>query len=282
MLRAVASALLCAQMLGASLAAQRTTRAALAPGDVDAIAQLVMLEDTRQFDADVLQGLLRSENVEVRRRAIVSVGRIVNPAGRALLVPLRKDANQDIVATVAFATGQLKDPDAVSWLAEVLLENRTPAAVGKEAAQALGKIRTPEARLALAKYLAAAADSAATAARRRRSPSRHRPVHDARGHRADRSLDQYLERRGPLARCMGTLPAARSGGCPASPEADIRSVRRRALLGHARSGADARDGGRSRSGGHVSALARGCPRSGPARADRGPAFAGALRRHGVG
>ena len=107
MLRVVASALLCAQIRALPLR-RSDPRAALAPGDVDAIAQLVMLEDTRQFDADVLQGLLRSENVEVRRRAIVSVGRIVNPAGRALLVPLRKDANQDIVATVAFATGQLK------------------------------------------------------------------------------------------------------------------------------------------------------------------------------
>ena len=163
MLRAVASALLCAQILGASLEAQRVPQAALAPGDIDAIAQLVMLEDTRQFDADALQKLLRSENVEVRRRAIVSVGRIVNPAGRALLVPLRKDSNPDIVATVAFATGQLKEPDAVSWLAEVLLESRTPAAVGKEAAQALGKIRTPEARVVLAKYHASASDTAATA-----------------------------------------------------------------------------------------------------------------------
>ena len=41
-------------------------------------------------------------------------GRIVNPAGRALPVPLRKDSNLDIVATVAFATGQLEDPDAVA------------------------------------------------------------------------------------------------------------------------------------------------------------------------
>ena len=278
MLRVVASALLCALIHGRFSEAQRPTPRALAPGDIDAIAQLVMLEDTRQFDADVLQELLRSQNVEVRRRAIVSVGRIVNPAGRALLVPLRKDTNPDIVATVAFATGQLKDPDAVSWLAEVLLENRTPAAVGKEAAQALGKIRTPEARVALAKYLTAAADSAATAAGRRRSPPRHRPLHHARGHRADRALDQYLERRRAVACCVGTLPAARSGGCPASPEADIRSVRGRALLGHARSGADARDGGGSRSGGHLSALARGRPRSGPARADRGSALARALRR----
>ena len=163
MLRVVASAFVCALITGASPTAQRPKPGALSPVDIDAIAQLVMLEDTRQFDADVLQELLRSQNVEVRRRAIVSVGRIVNPAGRALLVPLRKDTNPDIVATVAFATGQLKDPDAVSWLAEVLLESRTPAAAGKEAAQALGKIRTPEARVALAKYLTAAADSAATA-----------------------------------------------------------------------------------------------------------------------
>ena len=173
MLKVVASALLCALIHGVSPAAQRPAQAALPPADIDAIAQLVMLEDTRQFDAEALQRLLRSQNVEVQRRAIVSVGRIVNPAGRALLVPLRKDTNPDIVATVAFATGQLKDPDAVSWLAEVLLEKRTPAAVGKEAAQALGKIRTPEACIALAKYLAAA-PTRGDGRRRRRSASLYR------------------------------------------------------------------------------------------------------------
>ena len=94
---------------------------------------------------------------------MIATGRIVNPAGKALLAAARKDDDVDIVATVAFATGQLKDPDAVAWLAELLMAAGTPPAVGREAAQALGKIRTPAARTALAQYLTSARPSAAAA-----------------------------------------------------------------------------------------------------------------------
>ena len=131
--------------------------------DIDGITQLVMLEDTRQFDEAALATLLKSSHPEVRRRAVIAVARIVNPAGRALLVSARKDDDVEIVATVAFATGQLKDPDAVPWLSELLMARNTPPAVGREAAQALGKIRTPAARTALAQYLAGAPDAPAAA-----------------------------------------------------------------------------------------------------------------------
>ena len=73
-----------------------------------------------------LTKLLKSAHPEVRRRAVVAVGRIVNPAGKALLVAARKDDDVEIVATVAFATGQLKDPDAVAWLSELLMAAGTP------------------------------------------------------------------------------------------------------------------------------------------------------------
>ena len=136
--------------------AQRTTRPPLANADIDAIAQLVMLEDTRQFDSGVLSQLLKSSHPEVRRRAIISVGRIVKPEGRALLVPLRTDPDPDMVATVAFSTGQLKDPDAVTWLMSLLADPLTPAETAKEAACALGKIGTPEARAALETFLTGA------------------------------------------------------------------------------------------------------------------------------
>ena len=142
---------------------QKAGRRPLAPADIDAITQLVMLEDRRQFDEAVLTKLLKSAHPEVRRRAVVATGRIVDPAGKALLAAARKDDDVDIVATVAFATGQLKDPDAVAWLSELLMAAGTPPAVGREAAQALGKIRTPAARMALAQYLTSAPQSAAAA-----------------------------------------------------------------------------------------------------------------------
>lgn len=139
---------------------QRARPRPLAPGDVDAITQLVKLDDTRQFDEAVLGRLITSAHPEVRRRAVVGIGRIVDPRGRALLASLRGEPNPDLRATVAFATGQLKDPDAIPWLSEQLAGARTPLAVAFEAARALGKIRPPgraaEARAALSAYLAAA------------------------------------------------------------------------------------------------------------------------------
>ena len=139
----------------------QSSRPPLAPADVDAIVRLVALEDTRQFDRETLGTLVRSTHPEVRRRAIVAVGRIVNPGGPALLADLRRDPDQEIVATVAFATGQLKDPDAVPWLSQSLTG---PAPVAFEAARALGKIRTPAAWSALSQYLASATLTPANAA----------------------------------------------------------------------------------------------------------------------
>ena len=149
--------------LSAAPGAQRSRPAPLAAADIDAIVQLTKLEDTRQFDEAALGRLVRSAHSEVRRRAVVSIGRIVDPRGRALLAGLRADTHPDFLATVAFSTGQVKDPEAVPWLEEQLSNAKTPSAVAFEAARALGKIRTPEARAALARYLTAAPASAAAA-----------------------------------------------------------------------------------------------------------------------
>jgi len=150
-------------LVGPASAQRQPKRPPLAPADVDAIVKLVMLEDTRRFDEATLSALVKSPHPEVRRRAVQSIGRIARPEGRALLVSARADADPEVVATVAFSTGQLKDAEAVAWLADVLWSPKSPIAVAKEAAWALGKIRTPEARVALAKYLSAAPASAAAA-----------------------------------------------------------------------------------------------------------------------
>jgi HEAT repeat protein/cyclophilin family peptidyl-prolyl cis-trans isomerase len=138
------------------------TRRPLSSADIDDIATLVKLEDTRQFDDAALGRILKSAHPEVRRRAVVAVGRIVNERGRILLLGLRDDADTEVRASVAFAAGQLKDPAAVVWLGELLDNPGTPPAVAREAAQALGKIRTPQARTALARYLNKARSTAAT------------------------------------------------------------------------------------------------------------------------
>ena len=161
--RLCALVVLLALLVAPASAQRQPKRQPLSPADVDAIVKLVALEDTRRFDEATLAALIKAPHPEVRRRAVQAIGRIAKPEGRPLLVSARADADPEVVATVAFASGQLKDADSVAWLSEVLASTKTPAAVAKEAACALGKIRTPQARTALAAYLSAAQATAAAA-----------------------------------------------------------------------------------------------------------------------
>ena len=136
-----------------SLDAQRRAKQPLRPADVDAIATLLMLEDARKFDAAVLQPIVASTHPEVRRRAVQAIGRIADKSGAALLEVARQDKDVEVVATAAWAAGQLRDPAAIAWLAPALSSAKTPVPIAREAAIALGKIQSPESRAALARYL---------------------------------------------------------------------------------------------------------------------------------
>lgn len=138
------------------LAAQTRARAPLSAADVDNIATLLMLEDARRFDAPELQRIAKSAHPEVRKRAVQAVGRIADTSGAALLDSARKDKDVEVAATAVWAAGQLRDAAAVSWIADTLSSAATPPPVAREAAIALGKIQAPDARAALARYLASA------------------------------------------------------------------------------------------------------------------------------
>ena len=138
-------------ILGLLLVVAQTAPAAqqrrpLSSADVDNIATLLKLEDTRQFDEVALTKIAASAHPEVRRRAALSIGRIADLKGSALLTKLRSDATLDVRATAVFSMGQLKDPATVAWLGTTLSSATTPAAVAREAAQALGKFVALEAR----------------------------------------------------------------------------------------------------------------------------------------
>jgi HEAT repeat protein/cyclophilin family peptidyl-prolyl cis-trans isomerase len=163
-------------LVAPTLLSQSQRRAPLTISDIEAITKLLMLEDTRVFDPDVLAGFLKSSHPEVRRRAALAIGRIGYPRQRAtdaqttvtdqareLVATARGDADVDVAATVVFSTGQLKDTDAVAWLGGLLMATATPPEIAREAACSLGKIRSPEARVALAKYLATAPATATAA-----------------------------------------------------------------------------------------------------------------------
>src|SRR5262245_26944599 len=138
------------------------TKPPLSASNIDDIATLLKLEDTRQFDDAALARILKSTHPEVRRRAAVAIGRIADPKALPLLESARADADVEVRASVVFATGQLHEASTVEWLGTVLSAPATPPVVAREAAQALGKIpAAPEARAALSKYLAAAPATAA-------------------------------------------------------------------------------------------------------------------------
>ena len=131
-------------------------RAPLTNREISDITTLLALEDHRRFDSVALGRMLRDRHPEVRRRAALSIGRIMDPAGRALLRTARRDRDTAVAATVVFATAQLYDSAAIGWLDSLLMNPRTPVGVATEAARALGMIRTAATRSALLRFLAGA------------------------------------------------------------------------------------------------------------------------------
>lgn len=145
--------------LGAGHVSAQQARPPLGDAGVTAIAELLRLEDTRRFDEPTLTRLVASSHPEVRRRAAVTVGRVVSGGGLAVLEPLKTDADPEIVATAAFAMGQLKNPAAVEWLTTTMRAWSVNTSAAFESARALGKLRVPESRTALEMFLASAPDA---------------------------------------------------------------------------------------------------------------------------
>src|ERR1043165_3172091 len=138
---------------GVASAAGAQNHRPLSAADIDDIARLEMLEDYRQFDGTELARLLGSAHPEVRRRAAISVGRINDKRGVALLRAQPLDRDTAVAPSTRFAVGQLRDSATVPWLASLLTGTRTPPTVAGEAAIALGKIKTAGAREVLARFL---------------------------------------------------------------------------------------------------------------------------------
>ena len=150
-MRFLAASIVFSLAVVSSAHAQRRTP--LGESDIADITRLVMMEDRRDFDEAELGRLLRAQNPQIRRRAALSIARINDPRGRTLLHAARADADTSVAATAVFGIGQLRDTAAVPLLDSLLAATTTPVTVAFEAARALGKIRTPEARVALARYL---------------------------------------------------------------------------------------------------------------------------------
>jgi len=130
----------------------------LAGSNLAAAANLLRLEDRRDFDQAALSSAASSTNAELRRRAVLAIGRIGDKRGTALVTPRLTDADTSVAAGAAFALGLLRDTTAVEALADVLHSApvaRRSTVIG-EAALALGKMPTQHGKQAVEDFLALA------------------------------------------------------------------------------------------------------------------------------
>jgi cyclophilin family peptidyl-prolyl cis-trans isomerase/HEAT repeat protein len=103
-----------ALLLGA--AAWVTPLAAQGQSWVADLAQLLALEDRREFDAAALRRAARHPDALVRAQAAVAIGRIGDLAGGPLLLTLLADPDTAVRAEAAFAIGLVHDTLAVDEL----------------------------------------------------------------------------------------------------------------------------------------------------------------------
>ncbi|HEX6070483.1 MAG TPA: HEAT repeat domain-containing protein [Longimicrobiaceae bacterium] len=128
------------------------------PDVLAAWADLLRLEDRREYDAPTLRRHAEASSPLLRRRAALALGRLRRPEGAPELLRLMADSDTSVAATAAFALGQLGDSVHAAALADAL--GRPDAAshptVASEAAYALGKVGGTAGRDALLAYLGAA------------------------------------------------------------------------------------------------------------------------------
>ncbi|HSH44831.1 MAG TPA: peptidylprolyl isomerase, partial [Longimicrobiales bacterium] len=135
-------------------------RQPLTDGEIDAVARVLRLEDSRTWDP-ALGELARNGSPEVRRRAVAAAGRLGDPAARPLLLTaLASDPSMAVRADAAFALGEFGDTSRVVVDA---LRNAVPltwapvraedTALTVEIVAALGKLGTPEAGRMVAEAL---------------------------------------------------------------------------------------------------------------------------------
>ena len=121
---------------------------------IDEEAQILRLEDRREYDAATFERWVHHPNVLHRERIALALGRIgpstVNDRNAVMndLVSLANDRAPNVRATTAFALGQIGDIAATDTLLQ-LAADRESAEVAAEAVEALSKLAP---KLALAQY----------------------------------------------------------------------------------------------------------------------------------
>ncbi|HEY2806997.1 MAG TPA: peptidylprolyl isomerase [Gemmatimonadales bacterium] len=120
-------------------------------GPVQEIAQLMALEDRREFDGALLRRDSQHPDSLVRRHAAMAMGRIGDPAALPLLLPMIADRDTQVAIEAIFSLGELGNrsavPDLVAYLSRVTAS--TQRDIDVEVVTALAKLGGPDADRAL-------------------------------------------------------------------------------------------------------------------------------------
>ena len=114
----------------------------------EALARILVLEDSRSLGEGLLLGLLHAEDPAIRRRAVLAAGRIGDTLAVPLLIQRLRDPEVEVRRTTAFALGLIGSPEAAPALI-ALLGDRDPLTRGR-AAEALSRIAPAGAGAAIA------------------------------------------------------------------------------------------------------------------------------------
>lgn len=133
--------------------AQMSPRLVVSQG-VEELAQILAAEDSRRWDAELLETSLKNPEPLVRRTAAMAIGRVGDWRGTELLFPVLLDPDTSVQTTAMFALGLLEDTLAVRPILERL---RAVPAISQDPAvegvAALAKIGGPEAAAFIASLL---------------------------------------------------------------------------------------------------------------------------------
>lgn len=139
-------------LLVAALLALPAALPAQEQGFVTDLAQLLALEDRREYDGGALRRAAQHPDAMVRAYAMRAIGRIGDRAGTPILLQLLADPDSNVQAEAAFALGLLRDPAAVPELVRRLesFPAATSSATDLEIVSALAKIGGGSAAQAIA------------------------------------------------------------------------------------------------------------------------------------
>ncbi len=114
--------------------------AAQSPGLIEALAPIMMAEDRRAFDAAAMAQGMANPEAQVRRAAVIAIGRIGDRRGTPLLVEALSDRDLAVVADAFFALGLLADSGATpAIIARLRAPDTLDVAALGEAAAALAR-----------------------------------------------------------------------------------------------------------------------------------------------